>query len=135
MRVGLAMLLPRLLERTVLCMVWAMKAFFFVALVGCACVSGCGDGGSKATGSPSATPSSSSDYLSTITKAEHSAVKSVDVSALSKAIQMFQVEQGRLPKDLNELVTMKYIPKIPEAPAGQKIVYDANTGTVKITPQ
>ena len=92
------MLLPRLLERTVLCMVWAMKAFFFVALVGCACVSGCGDGGSKATGSPSATPSSSSDYLSTITKAEHSAVKSVDVSALSKAIQMFQHQSHPPPK-------------------------------------
>ena len=111
-----------------------MKAFFFVALVGCALMVGCGDGGSKSSVTPPASPSSS-DYLSTITKAEHSAVKSVDVSALTKAIQMFQVEQGRLPKDLNELVSMKYLPKIPEAPAGQKIVYDANAGTVKITAQ
>ena len=116
-------------------MVWPMKAFFFVALVAGVLMVGCGDNGSKTSGTPAASPASSSDYLSTITKAEHSAVKSVDVSALTKAIQMFQVEQGRLPKDLDELVSMKYIPKIPEAPAGQKIVYDANAGTVKITAQ
>jgi len=112
-----------------------MKALFFVALVAGAFMVGCGDSDSKPSGTPAASPAASSDYLSTITKAEHSAVKSVDLSALTKAIQMFQVEQGRLPKDLNELVSMKYIPKIPEAPVGQKIDYDANAGTVKITAQ
>jgi hypothetical protein len=111
-----------------------MKALFIVAL-GCAFIVGCGDSGSKPSGAAPATPAGSSDYLSTITKAEHSAVKSVDVSAVTKAIQMFQVEQGRLPKDLNELVSMKYMPKIPDAPAGQKIDYDPNTGAVKITAQ
>ena len=116
-------------------MVWPMKALLIVALVGCVFIVGCGDSGSKPSGAAPANPAASSDYLSTITKAEHSAVKSVDLSALTKAIQMFQVEQGRLPKDLNELVSMKYIPKIPDAPVGQKIDYDANAGTVKITAQ
>jgi hypothetical protein len=40
-----------------------------------------------------------------------------------------------LPKDLNELVTEKYMPKLPDAPAGSKIEYDAKTGTVKIVKQ
>lgn len=111
-----------------------MKAFILVSLSGCLLLTGCGDSGSSSTssGNPATAPA---DYLGTITKAQHSAVKSVDLSALTKAIQMFQVEQGKLPKDLNELVTMKYIPKIPEAPAGQKIVYDATAGTVKIAAQ
>ena len=112
-----------------------MNKLIFLPLVGCALLVGCGDSGSNSSGTPAANPASSSDYLSTITKAEHSAVKSVDLSALTKAVQMFQVEQGRLPKDLNELVTMKYILKIPEPPVGQKIDYDANAGTVKITAQ
>jgi hypothetical protein len=45
------------------------------------------------------------------------------------------VDQGRYPKDLNELVSEKFIPRIPDAPAGMKIVYDANAGTVKVVKQ
>ena len=113
-----------------------MNKIFFLPLVGCVLLTGCGDGGGSSSGTSSGNPATApADYLSTITKAEHSAVKSIDLSALTKAIQMFQVEQGRLPKDLNELVTMKYITKIPEPPVGQKIVYDATAGTVKIVAQ
>jgi len=68
-------------------------------------------------------------------KAKQNAVKTVDISALTKAIEMFQVDQGRFPKDLNELVTMKYISRIPDAPVGKKLVYDANAGTVKVVAQ
>lgn len=75
------------------------------------------------------------DYLKTITKAEQSAVKTVDVTSLNKAIEMFNVQEGRFPKDLNELVEKKYFPKIPEAPYGMKIVYDASIGTVSIVKE
>ena len=109
-----------------------MNKLFLLPLVGCVWFAGCGDGGSSSSSNPATAPA---DYLGTITKAEHSAVKSIDLSALTKAIQMFQVEQGRLPTDLNELVTMKYMAKIPEVPVGQKIVYDATAGTVKIVAQ
>ena len=113
-----------------------MKAFVLVSLLGCVWLVGCGDSGSSSSGTSSGNPATApADYLGTITKAEHSAVKSIDLSALTKAIQMFQVEQGRLPKDLNELVTMKYMGKIPGVPVGQKITYDANTGAVKIVAQ
>jgi hypothetical protein len=65
-------------------------------------------------------------------KGQQSAVKTVDTAALNKAIQLFNVEQGRNPKDLSELVQKKYMPQIPAAPNGMKIVYDADAGSVKV---
>ena len=67
--------------------------------------------------------------------AAYIAEKTIDTVALNQAVQQFNVTEGRYPKDLNELVTEKYLPRLPEAPYGMKIVYDANTGTVKVVPK
>jgi len=75
------------------------------------------------------------EYLGGLAKGHQSAVKTVDTTSLNQAIQLFQVDKGRFPKDLNELVSEKFIPKIPDAPAGMKIVYDTNAGTVKVVKQ
>jgi hypothetical protein len=75
------------------------------------------------------------DYLAAAGKAQQNAVKTVDTTTLNKAIEMFHVEQGRYPKDLNELVDKKFMPKIPAAPYGMKIEYDATAGTVKVVKQ
>lgn len=107
----------------------ALAFTFAIALVGC---------GEKSNSpvAPTNTPANPrGDYLSTITRAEQSAIKSVDTTALTSAISMFQVDKGRWPKDLNELVAEKFIPKIPEAPFGSKLDYDPNTGTVKVVKQ
>ena len=64
--------------------------------------------------------------------AQQTAVKTVDTVSLNQAVQQFGVDHGRNPKDLNELVEQKYIPKLPQPPYGTKFVYDANTGTVKV---
>jgi len=80
-------------------------------------------------------PDAPGGYLGSLAKGHQSAVKTVDTTALNQAIQLFQVDKGRYPKDLNELVTEKFIPKIPDAPVGMKIVYDANAGTVKVVKQ
>ena len=107
-----------------------------IPIVCCVLLAGCGDSGSSSSGTSSGNPlTAPADYLGAMGKAKQSAVKTVDVAALTKAIQMFQVDQGRLPKDLNELVAMKYIPKIPDAPFGKKIVYNATAGTVKVVAQ
>jgi len=71
-------------------------------------------------------------YLGALMKGQQSAVKIVDTTSLDKAIQLFAVENGRNPKDLNELVEQKFIPRIPETPFGTTLVYDAATGTVKV---
>ena len=80
-------------------------------------------------------PEAPGGYLGGLAKGHQSAVKTVDATALNQAIQLFQVDKGRFPKDLNELVTEKFIPKIPDPPAGMKIVYDASAGTVKVVKQ
>ena len=72
------------------------------------------------------------DYLNSAAKAEKSAVKTVDTTALTQAIQLFYADKGRYPKDLNELVTEKFMPRLPEAPYGMKIEYNATDGTVKV---
>ena len=115
-----------------------MKAILFLSLFTSVLLVGCGDGSSK---SNSGTNASSSvitapvDYLGAVGQAQQKAVKTIDTAALNQAVQLFQVQEGRLPKDLNELVEQKYIGAIPKAPHGQKIVYDASTGTVKVVAE
>ena len=75
------------------------------------------------------------DSLRAAGNAQKSAVKTVDIASINKAIQMFNVEKGRNPKDLNELVQQKFIPEIPAAPVGSKLVYDADSGTVSVVKQ
>lgn len=72
------------------------------------------------------------DYLGAVVKAQETAVKTVDTASLNHAIQIFRVEEGRNPKDLNELVQEKYLPRLPTVPDNLKILYDPNAGTVKI---
>jgi hypothetical protein len=69
-------------------------------------------------------------YLGGMVKAEQSAIRTVDLNSLNENCQLFNAQEGRFPKDLNELVTMHYIGQIPAAPAGMKLVYDPTTGKV-----
>ena len=75
------------------------------------------------------------DYLGAIGKAQRNAVKAIDTAALNQSIQLFNAQEGRNPKDLDELVEKKYLGQIPDAPYGMKIVYDANAGQVKVVKQ
>ena len=74
------------------------------------------------------------EYLGAMANAKQKAVKTADVSSLTRAIQMFQVGEGRFPKYLNELVEKQYIARIPEAPYGQKLVYNPANGQVSTAP-
>jgi hypothetical protein len=76
--------------------------------------------------------SAPTDYLSAAAKAKKSAEKTVDVSAINSALDQFYAGEGRYPKDLNELVTKKYLSQVPPAPVGMRIDYDANAGKVQI---
>src|SRR6266481_203854 len=74
-------------------------------------------------------------YLRAAGKAQQSAVKTVDTASLNQAIQLFNVEKGRNPKDLDELVRQKFISQIPAAPYGTKLVYDPVAGKVSVVKQ
>jgi hypothetical protein len=101
---------------------------------------GCDNKSTTATSSTNTTASSSSpldapgNYLKAVANGQQSAVKTVDTTSLNKAIELFNVDQGRNPKDLDELVQKKYIPKIPETPFGTRLQYDPTAGNVKVVP-
>ena len=112
-----------------------ISSLALVVLVGCGDSSGSGSiqgTNSAASGNPITAPV---DYLGAVGNAKQRAVKTIDLTSLTQAIQLFQVSEGRLPKDLNELVTTKYIARIPDAPYGQKITYNATNGQVSVVPQ
>ncbi len=106
-------------------------------------LTGCGDSsnkpaapaGTNAAAAGSSPMNAPADYLRGLASGKQSAVKTVDTTSIDKAIQLFAVDRGRNPKDLDELVQQKYLPKIPDAPYGMKLVYDADTGTVRVVPQ
>ena len=75
------------------------------------------------------------DYLGAAAKAKRVSEATIDTVSLNKAIGLFNVSEGRNPTDLKELVTSGYYPRLPEAPYGMKIVYDADKGQVKVVPQ
>jgi hypothetical protein len=102
-----------------------------VLLVGCGEKSGQPAAATNAPSGGSAL-TAPADYLKSAANAHHSAVRTVDTTALNKAVDLFQVQEGRLPKDLDELVAKKYIPQIPLPPEGSKIVYNASTGKVTV---
>ncbi len=79
--------------------------------------------------------SAPTDYLSAAAKAKQNAEKTIDVTAVNSAIEQFNVGEGRYPKDLNELVSKKYLSMIPPTPHGTKLEYDASNGQVKIVKQ
>lgn len=75
------------------------------------------------------------DYLQSITRQEQAAMKTADVSKLNEDVQLFNAQEGRYPKDLNELVEKKYIGRLPDLPPGVKFAYDSQKGNVTIVSQ
>ncbi len=100
---------------------------------------GCGQ---KDSAPPPATNASSGnpltapvDYLGAAAKAKNAATKTVSTVGINQAIQLYQAQEGQLPKTLDDLVAKQYLPSIPPPPAGTKYDYNPQTGAVKVVPQ
>ncbi len=120
-----------------------MKASSLIWIAAGLLLAGCGKNSSSspASGTNSAPTTNtaaaaqpSGGYLGSLMQADKYAVKTIDVSYLNQAVQLFNTQEGHLPKDLNELVP-NYVGKIPAAPYGSKIVYDATSGLVSVVKQ
>jgi len=117
-----------------------MKSFVppAAAIVGAILLAGCGkDSNAQSQGTNAVADSTSNNpanYLGTLVQSKKAADKTVDVSYLNQAVQVFNVQEGRYPKTLEEL-TPNYVAKIPEAPIGFKNDYDPVKGEVKVVPQ
>jgi hypothetical protein len=123
-----------------------MRKFYGLTfLAGALVFVGCGKEQTPATPAPTASappaqsatpaPAHGDGYLGTLVRGQQTAVKGIDTAALNQEVQLFNVQEGRLPKDLNELVTKNYLGALPDAPVGMKIVYDAVQGKVTVVPQ
>jgi hypothetical protein len=99
---------------------------------------GCGKEQNPPPPTPASAPApatAAGGYMGTLARGQQTAVKTIDVTSLNEEIRLFNVQEGRNPKDLDELVTMKYLPLVPHPPAGMKLVYDAGEGKVSVAPE
>jgi hypothetical protein len=110
---------------------------FFISIAASALLAGCGgksDSATQSTNTVNVATNGFGGYVKSLGEAQKTADKTIDVTSINKAIELFNVQEGRYPKDLQELVP-NYVAKIPDAPAGSKIIYDATNGTVKVVQQ
>jgi hypothetical protein len=116
-----------------------MKTCCGLLLVAAALVlSGCGkeQNSPPPAAAPAATPADApAGYLGALARGQQVAVKTIDVTSLNEEVRLFNVQEGRNPKDLDELVTQHYLGALPHPPAGMKLVYDAAKGKVSVAPQ
>src|ERR1051325_9779172 len=123
-----------------------MKSIFIGLILAIGLGFGCGSNeGDKAktSGSTNSTGSNSSsssgnpltapvDYLGAAAKARNTATRVTESASLTQAIQLFYAQEERYPKDLNELVTKRYIGALPTPPPGKKFQYNPSNGELKI---
>ncbi len=96
----------------------------------------------RPAGSPAAKPAPSApartaqgplaDYAKNLSDTEKKATEVVGLSELNKAVQQFNVIEGRYPRTLDELVASRYLPKIPAAPRGKRFIYNPKAGEVTV---
>jgi hypothetical protein len=116
----------------------AMKTILVAGLALGLLVVGCGKKGTPpsppatnaaaAWGNPLDAPA---NYLGGLAQAQKLAVKVVDQAGVNHAIEMFNLAEGRNPKDLKELVP-NYMPRLPEVPYGMKFEYNPTTGKFRV---
>ncbi len=116
-----------------------MKTPALVLAFGLIVFAGCGkkeETPAKATNSTVGNPITAPvDYLGAIGQAKKHSEATIDTVSIDRAIQMFSSEEGRLPKNLNELITEKYLPRLPTPPYGMTYAYNPQTGQVKVVPK
>jgi len=113
-----------------------MKTSFLLSAAVAMLLAGCGKDSTatKAVNTVSNVVDAPLNYVSTVVEVEKHSQKVIDVSYMNQAIQLFNAQEGRYPKTLDELVP-NYVGKLPETPYGTKLAYDTNTYTVTVVKQ
>lgn len=75
------------------------------------------------------------DYAKNLSTAPARAAAVVDIASVQKAVSAFEAMEGRLPKSIDELVAMRYLPQLPPVPQGKRLSYDPATGKVTLVAQ
>lgn len=113
-----------------------MKGIYsiIVSIGAAALLAGCGnksDSATQGTNTVSTATNGFGGYVKSMAQDQKDAGKTIDTTSINQAIQLFNVQEGHYPKTLQDLVP-NYMPKIPTAPYGYKIEYDASNGSVKV---
>jgi len=117
------------------------KPGYLILIAGLLCLAGCSrkeegletkaTNAAASSGNPLTAPV---DYLGAVSKAQKMSVKAIDTAYITQAISLFNASEGRYPKDLNELVEEKYLPKL-DPPYGMKFQYNPTTGQIRVVPK
>jgi hypothetical protein len=91
-------------------------------------LAGCGRQGSK----PAPPPGGQKDYRALLDHARKRQSANAALQTITEAIYKCQVDLGRSPKDLPELVRLGYLSELPPAPDGAALYYDAALGNVSL---
>jgi hypothetical protein len=75
------------------------------------------------------------EYIGALGQAQKMAGKTIDNISVQKAIEAFFASEDRYPKDLNELVKQRYIPRLPDLPRGMVYEYNPTVGKVRVVKQ
>jgi hypothetical protein len=113
-----------------------MKCVAFVPFVALVFITGCNHADESAQSNrPMTNDGAFGQYVGGLAQAKQNAGKTVDVASLREEIRLFQVDKGRYPSSLDELVQDNYLKKIPDAPYRMKIDYNPETGDVNVVNQ
>jgi len=75
------------------------------------------------------------DYLGAVNQARKTAIRRIDTASLQNAINLFNAQEDRYPRDLNELAQKHYIQAVPQLPPGSRFNYNAQNGEIQIIRQ
>jgi hypothetical protein len=106
-----------------------------VMLAGCVCLlffSGCRKKSASNSGEELNPMNAAAKYGNVMSRTLKQA-KSMDSTLYIKnKITSFQVQEGRYPQSLQELVEKGFIEKIPDPPKGMQYVYNPGNGSLKV---
>ena len=74
------------------------------------------------------------DYVESVHQASVRATQTIDRVQLQQAIEQFRLLEGKPPEELKQLVEAGFLAKVPVAPKGMRIDYQAQSGRVEIVP-
>jgi hypothetical protein len=119
-----------------------MKTNYFLILMAGLLFIGCGkkpkaqpQAAQTATNSSGNPLNAPAEYLGAAVRARQTALKTVGTVNLQQTIRTFQGQEGRSPRDLNELVSAKYLSVLPTPPMDMKFDYNPANGEVKVVPK
>lgn len=95
-------------------------------------LAGCDNKSSKSAAPQRSPATAPLDYLAVQGQAKKHSEKVVSLVEVQHAIQQFQAMEERLPKDLNELVSQRYLGAVPKLPPGQRLAYNPQDGSVRV---